>query len=238
MGLLPYYPAMLIKVITMYPIVMAFCVFGALYDHAGAAEAAPLTPKMSLTDPLAKIAPTILPYVLDQNRSVADLQRLSVRTHAAGMIAARLDVAVTPDTLQAIGATGAQILASYQRWNSVTIEATPAQLVALAQLAAVKQILLRRHPKYSGLDQGDAVMHTDTLRSTYSVTGAGRTIGMISDSIDDTFAHPSVAGSVPFAVLSGIAPQTAGAPGPYLPAAIKVIDFGAGGGTDEGEAML
>lgn len=159
-----------------------------------------------------------------------------VPAHAVGRVSVRLDAAVTPAVLQAITACGAIVTASYPSWRTILVEATPAQLLPLAQVPGVDQVLPALAPWHHYTNQADAVIATDQVRTGFGVTGAGRTIGVISDSIHDTAAvgTGTVTGTTPMAVLSGTHPQVAG----NLAPAIQVIDFGPGGGTDEGEAML
>ncbi len=68
--------------------------------------------------------------------------------------------------------------------------------------------------------QGDAAMRADVARATYSVTGAGVKVGVLSDSYNNL-------GGAPAGVASG-----------DLPAGVEVLSDLAGGGSDEGRAMI
>ena len=155
-------------------------------------------------------------------------------------LAVRLDTPVTPDSLQRIAATGATIVSSSARWNTVCVMATISQIDALTSVGGVRSIRLqgRAHRRTQGNapNKGDGVMKADQLRQALSVTGLGQKIGVISDSVNQTSAvgQGTVTGTVPNASVTGMIPQGTG----DLPSSFQVIDFGPQGGTDEGEAMM
>ena len=78
--------------------------------------------------------------------------------------------------------------------------------------------------------EGDAVMNTDTARSTYSVNGAGIRIGVISDSFDGAGTTPTAATQV----SNGDLPGTGNPNGHTTDVTVVKDDSG----TDEGRAML
>ncbi len=134
----------------------------------------------------------------------------------------------------------ATIVSSAPQWNAVCVLATVSQIDALTQVGGIAKIKLQSRPKTrqqgSAPNQADPLMHSDTLRTSAGLTGAGQVIGIISDSVTDTRAvgHGSVSGSVPNAVVTNTVPQGTG----DLPSTFQVVDFGPGGGTDEGEGMM
>jgi hypothetical protein len=198
------------------------------------------------SDPRSKIASFIRPY-LDLPVGPQGLDRRLikglVRASKPDQLRVRLDVPVTPATLAAIGATGATVVFTSERWNDVVVEATLAQIDALAripdihQIAAVRRPRLRVAPSYAS--QADPVIHTDTIRSTFNVTGAGQKIGVISDSINSTttVGPGTVVGSNP-GILTNTTIQAHG----DLPQSIQVFNLNyilpTDNPTDEGEALM
>ncbi len=170
------------------------------------------------------------------------LARLSAHPLAPGRVVLRLDSDTDPATQQAIQATGAIIRFASDRWHEVGVEATLAQVMALASTPGVAGVRLARRPWMRGqpgtyVNQADGVIHTDQLRTSYATAGAGRTIGIISDSINQTsFMQPGSQSLAVPSVLTGTPPQASG----NLPASIQVVNYGSStdGDTDEGESMM
>jgi hypothetical protein len=205
-------------------------------------------------DPRAKISSLIRPY-LDIAPAPEGLDRrlrgLLVAASRADLVKVRLDVPVTLATLADIAGSGALVISSAPRWNSVLVEATMAQIDALARLPAVVHIAAALRPRHHGTvgtytSQADAVLHTDTVRSTYGVTGAGQVIGVISDSVNLTAAMGANPGTgTPGGVVTGSNPgiltSTIVQGSHDLPASIAVFNLDTGNigfDTDEGEALL
>ncbi len=214
---------------------------GATYIAAENSENTERPVKAPVGSARAKIPSQVLPHVIARgDRIPSRLRSTSARTGAVDRVAMAVDCIVTDDVLAAIRACGAVITGIHPRWNSVLIEATFAEVDAIAAMPAVRGLSLSKRPHLhqqgTADNAADIDMKAAQLRSTYGATGAGRKIGVISDSIHDTAAVGTgvVTGAVPNATLSGTIPQNNG----NLPASITVIDFGTGGGTDEGEGML
>jgi len=176
------------------------------------------------------------------------LVRHSARTSRANSLMLRLDCPVTAATLAAIRATGAVVMSTAPRWDVVRVEATLAEAAALAQLADIHAVVLVRPRLHRGqpgtyTNQADSVIATDQVRADYAVTGSGQSVGIISDSINDTpqVGHGTETGANP-SILTGTIPQTPtnGHATGDLPTSIKVVDYGPSdpGNTDEGEAMM
>ncbi len=205
---------------------------------AGMARGAdePIGVKPPSVGPRSKIASGIMPYLLAPTPTPIGPRLSRATGAAAGLVRVRLDAAPTPASLAAVTATGATVVGSSARWRTIIAEATPAQVDALAALAEVRKVGLARAPMHRYVNEGDAVMHTDTVRAGYGVSGAGMTIGVLSDSINRSAAvgAGTVTGSVPNAFLTKTTPQNTS----NLAPSIQVIDFGPASGTDEGEAML
>ncbi len=101
----------------------------------------------------------------------------------------------------------------------IPIDQIPA-LTALAELQFARPAMAITHAG-SVTSQGDHAMGSDSARTTYSVTGAGNTVGVLSDSYN---------------CLGGAA---AGVGSGDLPAGVVVLaeETGCGSGSDEGRAM-
>jgi PKD repeat protein len=227
--------------------ILILALFALVAPIVFAADAEP-APNLK-THPLAgKVDHRLLPQVLAiRAKTATDAQAAkavtAVHTRAvtakgdATQLGVRIDTTVTPETLKAIAATGATIVSSAPQWNAVCVMATPSQISALADVGAVNQIKLlsKPHHRQQGAqpDEADGVMKTDLVRTNDGLTGAGQTVGVISDSVTDTAAvgHGNVNGTI----VTGTNPQS----GTHdLPASFQVVNFGPGGGTDEGEAMM
>lgn len=168
--------------------------------------------------------------------------RALAKTTVPESLAIYIDANVTDALLAQIRATGATVIDSAPQWNTVSVHATVSQIDALSQLAGVRSIHLqgarRKHQQGSTPNAADSTMHADLARTNFGVSGNGIIVGVMSDSVTDTGAvkgsSTSVSGSVPNAIVSGTVPQSSG----DLPATFQVVDFGPGGGSDEGEAMM
>ena len=211
----------------------------------GLAAAADPAPVLS-ADARAKLT-TALQFAIDDAATATNgigrtLRSVTRSTGNDQTVVVLLDVPISDANLAAIRATGAIIHSSDVRWNSATVEATAAQVAALAALPAVSLLKLPGKPIHRAQpgtvnNPAGAVIKSDALTFTTNVTGAGQKIGIISDSINLTTATgPGVStGSASPFTLTGTKPQLSG----DLPASIQVIDYGAGGGgEDEGEAMM
>jgi hypothetical protein len=197
------------------------------------------------SDPRAKIASALRPWI-DQAPPAGALdprlRALTVPAATTDRITVRLDCPAGAADLAAIIATGATVVASSARWHAVTVAATPAQITALSRLATVARVAPAWRPIHHGQpgtynDPADGVIHTDTLRTDYGVTGSGRILGIISDSINatSTVGSGTTSGANP-GTLTNTTPQISG----NLPADILFCNLGLGntGNTDEGEAMM
>ncbi len=220
---------------------------------AAADPSIPLPGIPDRSDPRAKISSLIRPYLdLPAGPQGLDhrLRALMVSASRADLLKVRLDVPVTAAALAGIAGTGAQLISSSPRWNCVMVEATMAQIDALARLPEVVRIAAALRPRHHGgppvgyASQADAVLHTDSVRSTYNVYGAGQIIGVISDSVNLTPKNGAtstqgggvVSGSNP-GTLTGLPAQGAH----NLPSSLAVFNLDLGNiqfDTDEGEALL
>lgn len=147
---------------------------------------------------------------------------------------------ITSALLQQISGTGVTILYVGTRWNSVAALGTISQVNALAALQGVRRIKISagaaNNAEGIAYNQVDKTIHADAVRNSTGLSGAGQKIGVISDSYNDGAAvgagTQTPMGS--YTLVTGTTPQLTG----DIPAQLQVIDFGLGGGTDEGEALL
>jgi hypothetical protein len=139
--------------------------------------------------------------------------------------------------LEAVRQAGLTLVSTHSvgGWNAVVARCdNPRQLDSIAHLPetrAIRSEPLCRTWSGSVADQADISIRADLARSTYSVSGAGVRVGVLSDTI-----HRIRGGtlSAPPEFLTGSADQTLG----DLPTPIRVVDPGlAAGATDEGNAM-
>ncbi len=171
---------------------------------------------------------------------------VSRSTANVNQFAVRIDAPVSENLLTLIKATGATVTSTAPQWNTICVLATLTQIDGLSTLGVIKSIKLQPRPRarQQGIanNQGDAVMKSDVLRTQQNLTGAGQTIGVVSDSVTDTTAvgKGTVTGSAPNAIVTGTKPQLTNGPGGThdLPSSFQVVDFGPGGGADEGEGMM
>ena len=228
--------------------------FVAIAPGTFAADAAPVG-KMAELGPLAaRVDTKLLPYLNALRNGTKPAAEISAAAKqgvvrslpAAAQVAAQriplmLDAPkITPELLTAISQTGAQVVSYQSRWNTVHVNASIQEVNALSQLDGVRFIKLPRKPikRQQGLSdtQADISIKADQARQQLNLSGAGIKIGVLSDSINNSAFEGtgSTTGSVPNAFLSGTQSQL----NHDLPASIQVVDFGPGGGSDEGAAIL
>lgn len=155
----------------------------------------------------------------------------------------RVDAVVTEELLTAIRGTGARIKRVLEQWNTVQVDATPAQIDALGAIGLVNTVSLEMKPRRRAgtvNTQGDASHRADTARTTFNVTGFGQRVGVISDTVNRTAdvgaGTVTPSGTTGMSILNATIPQNNG----NLPANIRVVDFGVTdpNATDEGTGMM
>lgn len=229
--------------VRLYALILFSCfAFGA----ARAAESRPL----SQTELEQKTNAELVPHILALREGLmtgVSLPGAILRsmpsvsaTPSPDLLPVRIDCDASNDALALIVGTGARVRHVAPEWKSVSVHASIEQIDALLQLPGVNSVRLERRPhvRKQGIadNHADIDQKTDRMRARFGVTGAGAKIGTVSDSLSDTFkvGAGKVTGTVPNASVSNLVPQTTG----DLPASIQVIDFGPGGGTDEGEGII
>ncbi|HEY3320946.1 MAG TPA: PKD domain-containing protein [Planctomycetota bacterium] len=225
-----------------------------LATGTGAAQPEPGKPKSQVLGPLEQKLDSRLIPALNQLRAGTATNASAARdikmAHGRALASApnpdemivRIDAPVTDALLNAIRESGASVLRATPEWNTVSVRATLSQIDALTKSNALRTITLASRPRVRQQgttgNQGDSAMRADVARTTFGVSGAKQKIGVISDSVTDTSAVSGtgkvVTGSVPNAVVTGTVPQKSG----DLPPSFQVVDFGVGGGSDEGERMM
>ncbi|MBA3936868.1 MAG: S8 family serine peptidase [Planctomycetes bacterium] len=216
---------------------------------AQAAESLPWKPKAAANDPRAKMSALLRDALADPATTTMGVgKRLGAVTRSTGQddtVGVVLDAPVTDANLAAITATGATVTSTSPRWNVITVEATAAQLDAIARLPGVTSVSLPHkafHRAQPGtvINEAGAVIQADALTTASNITGVGQVVGIISDSINLTTtvgAGTTTGSTAPF-TLTGLLPQNRG----DLPASIQVVEFGdnspGNSATDEGEAMM
>ncbi len=217
----------------------------------GAAETAKVDPRFAHLGPLAgKLDRRLIPAVeaLQKGQTTGAAATMGVRAamarslppSPAGKLPLTLDVPhLNAALLDAIQATGAIVVNSSEKWNTVSTLASLDEISALTQLPGVRTIGLAHRPfrrqQGAANNQADASMKADQARQATGLSGAGQKIGVVSDSCNQTAIGPgTISGAVPNAILSNMTNQVSG----DLPATIQVIDFGQAGGVDEGAAMM
>ncbi|MEO1416979.1 MAG: S8 family serine peptidase [Bacteroidota bacterium] len=132
--------------------------------------------------------------------------------------------------LSELRAMGMTEMDQYQRvingW--VDIESVPA-ICDMADVLAVQAVHRPLMDIGSTTSQGDIAQESDDARTAFSVNGSGSKVGVLSDSYDNLVGASG-------GVTSGDLPGT-GNPNGFTTAVQVVQDF-AGGGSDEGRAML
>lgn len=230
-------------------VVFCACVAGGI----GAAETAKVEPRLAHLGPLAgKLDRRLIPSVdaLKNGKVTAAAATQNLRSaHArslppspADKLPLTLDVPnLNAALLDAIQKTGAIVVHSSEKWNSVSALASLDAISALTQLPGVRTIGLAHRPfrrqQGAANNQADASLKADQARQATGLSGAGQKIGVVSDSCNQTSIGPgTVSGTVPNATLSNMTNQISG----DLPPSIQVIDFGPAdpSNIDEGAAMM
>ena len=221
---------------------------------AQAADLPPETPKTQALGPLAYKVDARLISLLDALHAGTADDALAAQTvkgaHGRALanaadpkrLAIRIDAQITADLTAAVRATGATIVHVAPQWNTISATATITQIDALSRIGGIRTIMLqagkRRHQQGTTPNAADPLMNTDNVRSAFKVTGAGQTVGVMSDSVIDTnqvaLRSTVVTGTPPNAIVSGTVPQQTG----DLPSSFQLVDPGPGMGSDEGEAMM
>jgi hypothetical protein len=209
----------------------------------GVAQAAEGEPDTNLSPRLEELAG---PLVRTAPRSVqAELVGLPVRGPGSllrdgnlVLVEVRLDrgAAGAVDELEA---AGGEIVDVSSRYRTVTVEAKPADLVALGHVpgvGGVTEVLAPfvRAPDCGGAvrSEGDAQLRAASARANWGVDGSGVTVGILSDSFNrDGGALTHAAGDVASGDLPGPgSPCGSGTP-------VGILDDSEGFGADEGRAM-
>ncbi len=141
--------------------------------------------------------------------------------------------------IDALRATGAEIVHASRRYQTVTVATRPARLRAIGDLARVGAVTEVLTPIVRGADcggsvrsEGDTQLNAAGARAGFGVDGSGVTVGILSDSYDrDLFAVTHVADDV----LSGDLPGPGSPCGSTVP--VNVLDDSESQGDDEGRAM-
>jgi len=171
----------------------------------------------------------------------------------------------TSASLKALRAAGGRIVAVSRRYQTVTISASPASLQALAAVPRVQAVTetlapivyeagssLAAAPSAATCEGGSAIsegvgqMHVGEARQEFGVSGAGVTVGALSDSFNT--ATKAASENQPIASHAAEDEASGDLPGAANPCSgqktgVRVLeDYGPGSGkeesTDEGRAML
>lgn len=102
---------------------------------------------------------------------------------------------VTPALRSAVAATGAKVLATSERFRRFTVQTTdPLVIEKLAELDGVQMIRplseFRTHGAGSVDGYADTALRSRAGSAKYQVTGAGQTVGILSDSFTVTTSNP------------------------------------------------
>jgi Subtilase family len=146
----------------------------------------------------------------------------------------------------ALRTAGAKIVNVSQRYQTVTVAATPASLRNLAGVARVQgvtedlaPIVSATCPSGAVVSEGDGQLRASSARSAFGVDGSGVTVGILSDSFDqatsDAFGEGPVATHAAEDVASGDLPGSGNPCGNTVP--VNVLDDSETEGADEGRAM-
>jgi hypothetical protein len=112
--------------------------------------------------------------------------RPSLTPEADGRVKVDIKATVSADLLAAIEAAGGTNIISMPKYHFIRAILPVENLEALAARADVKFIQPYRKPRHNAVDsEGDTTHQAITARATYSVTGAGVSVGVLSDSIDN-----------------------------------------------------
>jgi hypothetical protein len=207
--------------------------------------------------------------------TLAELARPAVRALPSTEQAAVLDVAVSGPgsllrdegrvlvdvrfdrgaiaALPGLRAAGAEVLASSQRYQTVSVAIGPGRLRQLAAVPGVEGVRENRAPLVfdaglpaaaalgaeceggSVISEGVAQLQVAEARSKYAVDGGGLTVGVLSDSYDQATGTATDAGDD---VASGDLPGLANPCGAETSSVNVLADFAGAEASDEGRAML
>ncbi len=144
----------------------------------------------------------------------------------------------TSDRAAGVKAAGGDVLHVSTRYDTLTVAVPAARLRNLARAPGVNAVTEVLQPQLNGCPQGDSISEGDaqllaaTARSAFGLTGAGVTVGVLSDTWDVKNGDPTNASND---IASG------DIPGPTNPCghttAVSVLQEGPGSGVDEGRAM-
>ena len=119
---------------------------------------------------------------------------------AAGTVELDVKGNITPALLKAIETEGGKIINSHPEANTVRVALPVAKITTIAARPEVRFIkpAVYGQPNTGAVDtEGDTTHQAIQARQTYGATGAGVTVGVLSDSIDDNV------GSLAAAISSG-----------------------------------
>ena len=134
-----------------------------------------------------------------------------------------------------LSAAGLSVAGSYTEQQVVTGRVALQQLEQLTALPEVDVVVPVMKPVLnvgSAENQADESMRADIARSLFSTDGSGVTVGVLSDSFNDTIGGV-IAGAGCDRILTASDSQTSA----DLPNQVVLLDNGGGGGTDEGAGM-
>jgi Bacterial Ig-like domain/Subtilase family len=162
--------------------------------------------------------------------------------------------------LDALRDAGARIVATSRRYQTVTAAVAPASLPAIAAAPGVGSVSANRAPLLYGeeasadavgaaceggsvISEGISQLHVAAARGKYGVSGAGVTVGVLSDSFDRATEAADGSGAVATHAAEDVTsedlPGTANAcSGEKAPVNVLEDLPPGGSGTDEGRAML
>jgi hypothetical protein len=141
--------------------------------------------------------------------------------------------------VEALRATGAEIVSVSGRYQTVTVAARPAELPAVAAVEGVASVNEVLTPIVRGADcggavrsEGDSQLNAANARASFGIDGSGVTVGILSDSFDRAAgAATHAGGDVGSGDLPG-AGSPCGSPSP-----VNVLDDSDPEGDDEGRGM-
>jgi hypothetical protein len=176
-----------------------------------------------------------------------------VRTATGGVLVEIRTTSTSASTIASLRDLGARIVNVSTEYSRITASVAPSALAAISSAPGViyvSEVLAPMtaaagantgsgafKPAVSGchptISEGDSLMRVATARAAQSVNGAGQTIGVLSDSYNLNARAPTHAADD---IASGDLPGPANKCGFKAP--VKVQAEPAGGGADEGRAML
>lgn len=159
---------------------------------------------------------------------LAPLRRVADRAgvEADGTVVVDIRGEVTDGLLQAIAGAGGRVAVALPAFGAVRARVPVRRLEEIAALPEVRYVTPQQGYLVNAgaqTSQGDVAHTAATARSTYSITGAGVKVGVLSDGVDTLAARQG----------SGDLPPTC----PQSGACVQVVPGQAGSG-DEGTAML